>query len=180
MTRASISLSGPWLLPCRRLLLMFLVFPGPPSSPRLLGRFLLCVPSACVHVSISKWSSSIIISTSTVHCLIAVEEDRALKGEGKLKARERPRSSGKEQVAGADSGGPGGGCPLKVTGYRAGVVLLSTSTASSYCTVALSELKTTQYGASHTGKHFKRREIRNSRGCGVTEAATKRFFSSGI
>ena len=69
---------------------------------------------------------------------------------------------------------------LKVTGYRAGVVFLSTSTASSYCTVALSELKTTQYGASHTGKHFKRREIRNSRGCGVTEAATKRFFSSGI
>ena len=69
---------------------------------------------------------------------------------------------------------------LKVPGYRAGVVFLSTSTASSYCTVVLSELKTTQYGASHTGKHFKRREIRNSRGCGVTEAATKRFFSSGI
>ena len=72
------------------------------------------------------------------------------------------------------------GLHFKVTGYRGGVVFLSTSTASSYGTVALPKLKTTQYEVSHTGKHYKRREIHNSRGCGVKEAATTRFFLSEI
>ena len=42
---------------------------------------------------------------------------------------------------------------FKVTGYRGGVVYLPTSSASSYCTVALSALKTIQYEANDTGKH---------------------------
>ena len=69
---------------------------------------------------------------------------------------------------------------LKIMGSCGGVVFLSTSTASSYCTIALPELKTTKYEASHTGKHCKRREIHNSSGYGVMEASTTRFFSSEI
>ena len=61
-----------------------------------------------------------------------------------------------------------------------GVVFASISTASSYCTVALLALKTTQYEASGTGKHCKSREVHNSRGCELTVAATARFFSSEI
>ena len=60
---------------------------------------------------------------------------------------------------------------LKVMGYRGGVVFLSTSTTSSYCTIALSMLKTTQYEANDTGKHWKTREVHNSQGCELTEAA---------
>ena len=52
----------------------------------------------------------------------------------------------------------------------------STSTSSSYCTLALPELKTMQYEASDTGKHCKSREIHNLRGRALTEAATTRFF----
>ena len=43
---------------------------------------------------------------------------------------------------------------FKVTEYHVGVCgFPSTSTSSSYCAVALPELKTTQYEASDTGKH---------------------------
>ena len=65
---------------------------------------------------------------------------------------------------------------IKVTGYCGGVVSLLTSTASSYCNVALSALKTTQYEANDIGKHWKSREVHNSRGCELTEAATTQFF----
>ena len=61
-----------------------------------------------------------------------------------------------------------------------GVVFPSTSIASSYCTAALPALKTIQYEASGSGKHCKSREIHSSRGCELTETATRRFFSSEI
>ena len=57
-------------------------------------------------------------------------------------------------------------------GYCGGVVFPSTSTNSSYCTAALSVLKTMQYEASDAGKHSKSREVHNSHGCELTEAAT--------
>ena len=72
-------------------------------------------------------------------------------------------------------------CSLKLGYLRGGgVVFSSTSTASSYCTVALPTLKTVQNDAGETGKDCKSREIRKSRGCGFTEAATTQFFSSEI
>ena len=64
---------------------------------------------------------------------------------------------------------------IKGTGYRRGAFFLSTSTASSYWTVALSALKTTKYEANDTGKHWKSREVHNSRGCELMQAATTQF-----
>ena len=69
---------------------------------------------------------------------------------------------------------------LKVMEYCGGAVFLSTSTTSNYCTVALSTLKTTQYEANDTGEHCKSREIHNSRGCELMEAAATQFFSLQI
>ena len=51
----------------------------------------------------------------------------------------------------------------------------STSTSSSYCIVALPQLKTTLCEASDNGKHCKSREIHNLHGRALTEAATLRF-----
>ena len=69
---------------------------------------------------------------------------------------------------------------LRLPDFVVGVVFLSTSTASSYCTVALPVLKTTQYEASDTGKHYKSREIYISCGCELMEAVSTRFFLSEI
>ena len=71
---------------------------------------------------------------------------------------------------------------LRLLDAVGGMVLSSTSTASSNCTVALPALNTTQYEASGTGKRCKSREIHNSHTCRceLTEAATTEFFSSEI
>ena len=55
---------------------------------------------------------------------------------------------------------------FKVTGYRGGVVFLSTSTASSYCTVVLPEAESdTVWSQSYWQELKEQKEICNSRGC---------------